>query len=70
LVLVTEDHPISAQTPAGPVPYLVSRFAQNKQRYYGPYLCRQLALLDPEKAIQNADNYRLFCETFFKNLRG
>jgi hypothetical protein len=29
---------------------------------YGPRLCRFLAELSPEKALENADSYRLFCE--------
>lgn len=70
VVLHTDDHRVSAQAPAGPVPYLVSKYAAQNRLCYGPYLCRQLVLLDPAKAITNADNYRLFCETFFKNLRG
>ncbi|ARU59230.1 MAG: M35 family metallopeptidase [Pseudomonadales bacterium] len=47
---------------------IVRVYAEHDQLVYGHYLCRTLAQADTATALDNADNYRLFCETFYAKI--
>lgn len=62
--LGTDDLSISGHLnlPNNPITTL---FGQHSQKVYGHYFCHTLAQHDSTQALNNADNYRLFCEAFY-----